>query len=192
MTHLFWQLAQDKYGSHCVDKCYQLSEMSKKEMITKELLKHERELNTSFYGKHVLKNCRVEQYKKKRDVWRSKEQQNEKTRERFSDILTVAEDDHVDEQEVPAANTKSRGTKRKRQESTESVTGVKEEPAEDDIDQVFKKIKPNPRDTDEHEEVTMTPVTTETSMESDARLDNIISALKKTKQVKEKSKKKWS
>lgn len=170
-------------------------------MITKELLKHERELNTSFYGKHVLKNCRAEQYKKKRDVWRSKEQQNEKTRERFADILAApTEDEHVEEHVTkdepqtavaPAPSTEARGTKRKRKEVTgvkeESVTGVKEESAEDDIDRVFKKIKPNPRDEDEREEVTMTPVIQE-SAAHDTRLDNIVAALKKTKHNKHKKK----
>lgn len=175
-------------------------------MITKELLKNERELNASFYGKHVLKNCRAEQYKKKRDVWRSKEQQNEKTRERFADILATPTEDelveepveeHVTEPVVALSepSTETRGTKRKRKER-ESVTGVKEgsaptavttEEAEDDIDRVFKKIKPNPRDDDEHGEVTLTPVKHETAL-SDTRLDNIVAALKKTKHGKNKKK----
>jgi hypothetical protein len=71
------------------------------------------------------------------------------------------------------------------------VTPVTEETApEDDIDRVFKKIKPNPRDDEEHEDVTVAPVTSETAAQNDARLDNIISALKKTKQSKSKAKKK--
>lgn len=171
-------------------------------MITKELLKNERELNASFYGKHVLKNCRAEQYKKKRDVWRSKEQQNEKTRERFADILaTPTEDEHVEPVEehvtepvvaLSEPSTEARGTKRKRKERESVVTGVKEgsapSEAEDDIDRVFKKIKPNPReDDDEHAEVTVTPVKHETAP-SDTRLDNIVAALKKTKHGKNKKK----
>lgn len=172
-------------------------------MITKELLKHERELSASFYGKHVLKNCRAEQYKKKRDAWRSKEQQNEKTRERFADILaTPTEDEHVEEEHVdehvpelaapssavvPAvAPTESRGTKRKRKESgTVPVPGASESEPEDDIDRLFKKIKPNPRDDDERDEV---PVAAVSTTAHDARLDNIVAALQKSKS-KSKSKK---
>ncbi|KAJ3322520.1 Nucleolar protein 9 [Blyttiomyces sp. JEL0837] len=81
------KIAQDKYGSHIVDCCWAVAEIDLKEKIAKELLAAERELAASFHGKFVLRNCRIDQFKRGKDEWIQKEKSVKAKRDMFADIL---------------------------------------------------------------------------------------------------------
>ncbi|KAF9970274.1 Nucleolar protein 9 [Actinomortierella ambigua] len=80
-------MALDKYGGHTVDKCWAVSDIDMKEKIATELLQHEQALSQSFYGKFILRNCKIDQFKRKKADWLEREKGNERKKEMFKDIL---------------------------------------------------------------------------------------------------------
>ncbi|OUM65483.1 hypothetical protein PIROE2DRAFT_31868, partial [Piromyces sp. E2] len=65
----YGEIACNRYGSHLVDKCWAVSDLKMKESIAEELLESERELNSNFHGKFVLRNCKIENFKRNRQEW---------------------------------------------------------------------------------------------------------------------------
>lgn len=81
-------LAMDKYGSHIVDKLWsQVADMDDKEQIAEELLKSLSALQNSHHGKFVVRNCRLENYKREREQWRKKEAGADRRKEMFKEFL---------------------------------------------------------------------------------------------------------
>ncbi|KAF9162149.1 Nucleolar protein 9 [Actinomortierella ambigua] len=80
-------MALDKYGGHTVDKCWAVSDIDMKEKIATELLQHEQALSQSFYGKFILRNCKIDQFKRKKADWLEREKGNERKKDMFKDIL---------------------------------------------------------------------------------------------------------
>jgi len=180
------QLAKDKFGSHCVERCYATAEVSKKELIVAELAQMEGDIAQSFHGRIVLKNCRVAQYKKKQETWRKKEAQNVRALQSFQEILqesTVSNPTHTQSQdELKEETTKDVIRKRKLlpSESTNEETTIEK----------FKRVHTNETSTDFHfptahnETTAMTtasPLNNATNNKTDASLSKIISAIQKTK-----------
>ncbi|KAJ2740311.1 Nucleolar protein 9 [Coemansia sp. BCRC 34301] len=81
------ELAMDRYGSHIVDACWEVADMQFKEKILRELIKRETQLQDSQFGRFMLRNCRVEQYKRRSSEWRERERGLEKKKLMFKDFL---------------------------------------------------------------------------------------------------------
>ncbi|KAJ3269042.1 Nucleolar protein 9 [Terramyces sp. JEL0728] len=76
----FVRLAQDKYGSHFVDKCWAASNIELKELIAQELADKYTVLSTNFHAKFILRNCNVELFKKRKDEWLEHQKKEKKER----------------------------------------------------------------------------------------------------------------
>ncbi|KAI8971901.1 armadillo-type protein [Mycotypha africana] len=83
----YTSLAKDKFGSHIMDKCWLNADIDMKEKIAAELVKHEHELASHYIGKNILWTCKIDQYKRRHDVWVEREKGAERKREMFKDIL---------------------------------------------------------------------------------------------------------
>ncbi|KAJ1819728.1 Nucleolar protein 9 [Coemansia sp. RSA 2599] len=81
------ELAMDKYGSHIFEKYWAIAEVDSKEAIVQELIKSETKLQDSYSGRFVLRNCRVDQYKRRASEWRERERGLERKKQMFQDIL---------------------------------------------------------------------------------------------------------
>lgn len=84
----FGDLSKDKYASHLVDKCWAACDMKQKISIAEELVEHEKELAPSFHGRFILRNCRIDQFKRRREDWIAKEEGARKKMKLFSEILS--------------------------------------------------------------------------------------------------------
>ncbi|KAF9579668.1 Nucleolar protein 9 [Lunasporangiospora selenospora] len=80
-------MALDRYGGHMVDKCWAVSDIEMKEKIATELLEHEYALSQNFHGKFILRNCKIDQFKRKKEEWLEREKGIERKRDMFKDIL---------------------------------------------------------------------------------------------------------
>ncbi|KAG0212562.1 Nucleolar protein 9 [Mortierella sp. NVP41] len=83
----YHSMAKDRYGGHTVDKCWAVSDIEMKEKIAAELLEHEQELSNNFHGKFILRNCKIDQFKRKREEWVEREKGIERKKDMFKDIL---------------------------------------------------------------------------------------------------------
>ncbi|KAF9418858.1 Nucleolar protein 9 [Entomortierella beljakovae] len=83
----YHSMALDKYGGHTVDKCWAVSDIEMKEKIATELLEHEHALSQSFHGKFILRNCKIDQFKRKKEEWVEREKGIERKKDMFKDIL---------------------------------------------------------------------------------------------------------
>jgi len=81
------EIACNRYGSHLVDKCWAVSDLKMKESIAEELLENERELNSNFHGKFVLRNCKIESFKRNRQEWIEHEHGLERKKQMFEELL---------------------------------------------------------------------------------------------------------
>ncbi|RKP25432.1 hypothetical protein SYNPS1DRAFT_28838 [Syncephalis pseudoplumigaleata] len=86
-TGSFHQLALDRYGGHILDRYWAVADLAHKEMIAEELLAHEQTLYASMHGKFILRNCRIDQFKRKRDQWRQQQQGQSRKQALFADII---------------------------------------------------------------------------------------------------------
>ncbi|KAG0294588.1 Nucleolar protein 9 [Dissophora globulifera] len=110
-------MAMDRYGGHTVDKCWAVSDIEMKEKIAQELLEHEHALSQSFHGKFILRNCKIDQFKRKKEEWVEREKGIERKKDMFKDILgdavlataqgkQKAANDTTGSAELPAPNPK--------------------------------------------------------------------------------------
>jgi len=83
----YGEIACNRYGSHLVDKCWAVSDLKMKESIAEELLENERELNSNFHGKFVLRNCKIENFKRNRQEWIEHEHGLERKKQMFEELL---------------------------------------------------------------------------------------------------------
>ncbi|KAF9921745.1 Nucleolar protein 9 [Linnemannia zychae] len=113
----YHMMAKDRYGGHTVDKCWAVSDIEMKEKIAAELLEHEHELSQNFHGKFILRNCKIDQFKRKREEWVEREKGIERKKDMFKDILgdavlatahgkQMAKNDTIAAAELPAPNPK--------------------------------------------------------------------------------------
>jgi len=83
----YHELALDKYGGHVVDKCWTVADLDMKERIAAELLDHEHSLSQSLYGRFILRNCKIDNFKRKREEWMERERGAQRKKEMFKDVL---------------------------------------------------------------------------------------------------------
>ncbi|RUO96747.1 armadillo-type protein, partial [Jimgerdemannia flammicorona] len=83
----YHEFAMDKYGGHVVDRCWAVADIDMKEKIAAELLDHEHALSQSFYGRFILRNCKIDSFKRRRDEWIEHERGAQRKKEMFKDIL---------------------------------------------------------------------------------------------------------
>lgn len=77
-------LAKDKYGSHVVDKLWaNAADIDDKEKMAEELLQHLTSLQNNHHGKFIVRNCRLENFKRERENWRKREAGNDRRKEMF-------------------------------------------------------------------------------------------------------------
>ncbi|KAK9768120.1 Nucleolar protein 9 [Basidiobolus ranarum] len=105
----YHEMAMDKYGSHMVDKCWAVSDIELKEKIATELVLNEKVVASCFHGKFILRNCQIDQFKRKREEWVEKEKGVERKKEMFKDILgdavyTNSKDQKI-QQNLPVPST---------------------------------------------------------------------------------------
>lgn len=102
------ELSMDKYGSHIVDSCWQVADIVFRETIVQELAKREAQLQDSQFGRIILRNCKIEQYKRRPGEWRERERGLERKKQMFKDI-------------VPATNKQTNGGSHSRPKVSQSV-----------------------------------------------------------------------
>lgn len=114
----YHQMALDRFGGHTVDKCWAVSDIEMKEKIAQELLEHEHALSQSYYGKFILRNCKIDQFKRKKEEWVEREKGIERKKDMFKEILgdavlatahgkqTAASDGTDRHADLPAPNPK--------------------------------------------------------------------------------------
>ncbi|KAJ3066987.1 Nucleolar protein 9 [Podochytrium sp. JEL0797] len=90
--------ACDRFGSYVVDAAWSKADLDAKQRIAEELALSRAQLEASFTGKFVWKNCRVEAFRKEgREVWVEKVQGVERKREMFKEFMEEEEEVVVDE-----------------------------------------------------------------------------------------------
>ncbi|KAJ2816165.1 Nucleolar protein 9 [Coemansia erecta] len=109
-TH-YADLAANKYGSHIVDACWKCSDMPYKEKIMIELIQREALVQDSPFGRIVMRNCRVEQYKRRADEWRERERSLQKGKRLFKDILDDNDGDVKSKKSKKSEKTKAKKSK---------------------------------------------------------------------------------
>ncbi|RKP06773.1 armadillo-type protein [Thamnocephalis sphaerospora] len=88
LTGSFHQLALSPYGGHILDKCWLVIDLAQKVgVIAQELLAHEQTLYGSRHGKFILRNCRIDGFKRRREQWRQQQQGLARRRDMFKDII---------------------------------------------------------------------------------------------------------
>ncbi|KAF8927431.1 Nucleolar protein 9 [Dissophora ornata] len=155
----YHSMALDRYGGHTVDKCWAVSDIEMKEKIATELLEHEHALSQSFHGKFILRNCKIDQFKRKKEEWVEREKGIERKKDMFKDILgdavlatahgkQKAANDTTGNAALPAPNPKMAelgfgggiaGVKTMLIKDDDEENQVKEKYKSDEIDKLFKK-----------------------------------------------------
>mmetsp|Transcript_21219 Transcript_21219/g.63204 ORF Transcript_21219/g.63204 Transcript_21219/m.63204 type:complete len:348 (+) Transcript_21219:1363-2406(+) len=105
----FAQLSATKFGSRVVDKCWAASEIKRKEIIATELLKEEAMLKDNYFGRLVLRNCKIDYFKRKQDGWAESLNANDRKRKLFQEFL-----DPDTAAEAPSTAKKSKKSAEKR------------------------------------------------------------------------------
>ncbi|KAJ3405152.1 Nucleolar protein 9 [Chytriomyces hyalinus] len=89
-------MAADKYGRYVVDEYWTVADIEAKERIAEELSRSKAMLEASFTGKFILKNCRIEAFRREgREAWAEKVTGVDRKREmfkEFEDVVVPAED----------------------------------------------------------------------------------------------------
>ncbi|KAJ3052582.1 Nucleolar protein 9 [Rhizophlyctis rosea] len=85
----FTEMSCDKYGSHMVDKCWAVADLKLKEEIAAELLEQESKLLQNFHGKFVHRNCKIDNFKRRRNEWIDSQSGIDRKKEMFSEFFGV-------------------------------------------------------------------------------------------------------
>ncbi|KAJ1956120.1 Nucleolar protein 9, partial [Dipsacomyces acuminosporus] len=190
-------LAMDKYGSHIVDACWELANLTFKEKIINELIKQKTKLQDNTFGRFLLRNYRAEQYKRRAEEWRQRERGLERKKSMFEDILDTKLDTPAASTKATAATAAAAATAR-----TQKISTAKPQ-EKDEIDSLFSGRKRSSAAADEEEEGSDSNVEDTQAFESkprmkgedgsaerDESLDAVLSAISETKQKPKKSKSK--
>ncbi|KAJ3011101.1 UNVERIFIED_CONTAM: Nucleolar protein 9 [Siphonaria sp. JEL0065] len=169
-------LACDKFGSYVVDAAWSVADLEAKERIAEELSRAKSQLEASFTGKFILKNCRVESYRREgREAWVEKVAGVDRKREMFKEFEDILGDDDkvaaegekgddkkLSNEEEKDAKLENSLWSTKRYDDTMASLGFKKETKEkkgggDDMllddEPVVKVGIKRPRNTDDEEDV---------------------------------------
>ena len=83
-------LTDTPWCGQVLDKLWDASTMEGKEAIAEELLAREDELRANMYGKFALRNCRVDELKRRRGDWSRSVVSVERTKDMFAEFLDPA------------------------------------------------------------------------------------------------------
>jgi len=84
----FGQLGLDNISSHCLERMYDLSDLSLKEIIAKELAAVYDDLAYQYHGKFVMQKVQLDTYINSRATWKKHVLQHEKKhKQQFVDII---------------------------------------------------------------------------------------------------------
>ncbi|PJF17611.1 hypothetical protein PSACC_02552 [Paramicrosporidium saccamoebae] len=86
-------LAADKFGSHIVDKCWNLATTELREKIVERLMGVKTRLEDNPYGRMVLRNCRAYEFERDAQNWKNAEESAERKKAMFADILEDSTND---------------------------------------------------------------------------------------------------
>ena len=86
------EISMSAPGSRVVEKCYAVADIAGKEVIAGELAESEAKLKYDFNGRFVLRACKVELFREKKESWRSGAKKNAKRVEMFQDIIGDQDD----------------------------------------------------------------------------------------------------
>ena len=167
MIDLVPDFAMDRFGSHIVDSFWSASDTQLRETLAAQLFLKKREIQSTFFGNMVLKNCKIDEYEKSQEDWIEKEESKRHKKEIFKEIL---EEDGAYAKEIEQLGYKK---KKKEKQRTES----------DEIDVLFKSAS--------NKEVQLKRNLTEEDPRMNNELDKVLDQVlpkKKKKSKKEKSK----
>ncbi|KAL1916702.1 uncharacterized protein VTP21DRAFT_5406 [Calcarisporiella thermophila] len=117
-TSKFVAMAIHKEASHVLDKFWAAADLQTKEKIAKDLVNSEQKIAQSPWGRIVLRNCKIENFKRRHDEWAEKQTGVERKRELFKDIF---EDE---------AFTSTEKSKKQKTSQKEAKMNEKEKPEE--------------------------------------------------------------
>ena len=87
MKTFYVKLACDKFGSRSFDSLWLAADLKQKEKIALELLDKEAQITNNLYGKIMVRNCNLENFKLKREQWADRIKANKKKQDMFADII---------------------------------------------------------------------------------------------------------
>ena len=122
-TGQFKVLAMNKSGSHVLDKCWAIADISLKEKIAAELYEYREELAADFFGRLMLRNFRIDEFGRRKSEWASKQTTREKRK-----VKSVEPAVEVTTPEVEEPAKKKKKEKKSKSEKNE-------------IDNLFDKIQ---------------------------------------------------
>ncbi|KAJ2013130.1 Nucleolar protein 9 [Coemansia sp. S155-1] len=178
------ELAMDRYGSHIVDACWETADIQFKEKILRELVKRETQLQDNQFGRFMLRNCRVEQYKRKSSEWRERERGLEKKKLMFKDFLGTAKPSGVAVQPVAGPKTPQHTTFGSKPKASDV----------DEIDSLFQKSNVRVAANDQADKITkatsekVAKVDKHDGKAADKSLEAVMDAISGAKRKKSKSK----
>ncbi|TPX32653.1 hypothetical protein SmJEL517_g04285 [Synchytrium microbalum] len=106
----FTQMATDRCASHVIDTLFQLGDMELKQRMASNLLMNYTPVSTSLYGRLVLRNLRIEEFRRDKEAWKSRLRNFEKRKAHMNSF--------VDEMNSDAAKAPSAPTIRDKPPST--------------------------------------------------------------------------
>ncbi|TPX70190.1 hypothetical protein SpCBS45565_g01889 [Spizellomyces sp. 'palustris'] len=87
----FVPMACNKYGSHVVDKCWAVADLALKEKMAEELVKSFDRLRNDHFGRFVARNCKLENFKRRREEWVERLAGVEKKKDMFGEFFDDAD-----------------------------------------------------------------------------------------------------
>ncbi|KAI8589602.1 armadillo-type protein [Geranomyces variabilis] len=84
----FSAIATERFGSHVVDKAWAVADIALKEKIAEDLLASYSKLSNDYFGKYVLRNCKIDSFKRRREEWVEKEMGIERKKDMFKEFLS--------------------------------------------------------------------------------------------------------
>ena len=85
-------VAKSKCGSHVLDKIWTHLDLDTKEAIAQVLLQDYNNLVNDFYGRFIVRNCRLDRFRTAREDWREKLEGLERKKDMFKEFLN---DDNI-------------------------------------------------------------------------------------------------
>jgi len=129
-------LACDKFGSRVLEVIYKASEMEMKQKMVNVLASDESKLSANFYGRFVLRNCKVARYKEAgAEAWQQAEEASGKKKAQFEELFAGGEEAAKEEE----SSKEKKKRKRKEQAEKDGDEPPIEAGASKEIDDLFKE-----------------------------------------------------
>ncbi|KAJ2024516.1 Nucleolar protein 9 [Coemansia sp. S85] len=183
------ELAMDRCGSHIAEACWEAADIQLKEKILREFIKRETQLQDNQFGRFMLRNFRLEQYKRKSSEWRERERGLEKKKLMFKDFLGPGSSDT----KPNGASAQSAAGPKTPQHTTFGSKASKAKASDvDEIDSLFQKSNVQLTDNDQADKINQATAgkVAEANKhdKKDKSLEAVMSAISGAKRKKSKSK----